>query len=111
MLVRIGTVRPIWIQYRQGRGKIAVRQMVVGDDDFHPKTIGVTNHFGRAYAGIDADDQAHTVARGLFDDLGAHPITLFQPVRHMKVYGCAENLESFLEDDDRSRSVDVIVPV
>ena len=108
----IAAIGLVGIQHRQRpRNAFARHQMVVGDDQVHPRALGGLGGGKGTDAGVHADDQPDSVGGGALDHLVAHAVAFQQPVWHVEVAAAAQQLHRRLQNDGGQRAVHVVVAV
>ena len=85
--------------------------MMIGDDDVDAALARFADHFRRANAGVDADDQRDAHGRGAFDDVGAHAVAVFQTMRNVKAGFAARHFDGLFQNDHGDGAVHVVVAV
>jgi len=111
--LRIWAAELVWIEYSQGIGHCIAgfRQMVVGHDEIETQSAGRLGLGKGPHAGIDRDDQANAFRKSRFKHARLQPVTLLEPVRHVKADRAAEHLDGGLQQDNGSGAVHVVIAV
>ena len=111
VLVRVGAVVPLRVDDCERRRQLAVRLVVVGDDQIDAELAGAPRRLGATDAAVHRDDHRHAVGVEPVDRRGLQPVTVLQPLGNEVDYVAAEELERPAEDHRRGDAVDVVVAV
>ncbi len=85
--------------------------MVIGHDHVNTERFRMRHDGVGANAGIYADDQPYSAFRRPVNGFDAHSVAVFQPVRHVKLGAAPQQIDGFLEHDNRSGSIDIVIAV
>ena len=92
-------------------GSVAVRLVMVGDDQIDAELARAPRGLGAADAAVDRDDQRHALGMQPVDRRGLEAIAVLQPFGDEVDDVAAEQLERPAQDDGRGDAVDVVVAV
>ena len=87
------------------------RQVMIGDDQVDANAPRGLGRLKGADAGVHADDHFYARRRGPFDDIIFDSVAFFDPVGDVEVSRAAAKLNRGLQDDDSSRSIDIVVAI
>ena len=92
-------------------GSVAVRLVVIGDDQVDAELARAARRLGAADAAVDRDDQRHAVGVQPIDRRRLQAVAVAQPLGDEVHDVAAEHLERAAQDDGRGDAVDVVVAV
>ena len=108
----IRAARLIGVDHGQrSRNALRARKVMVSDDQVHAQPAGCLRRSKGADPHVNADDQLDTGGGGLLDDVVAHVVAVADAVWNVEIGPAAAQLNRGLEDDDRGRTIHVVVAV
>ncbi len=85
--------------------------MMIGHDDVDAELGGVADYVVGSDSGVDADDELDAGGGRGIDHFALHSIAVEQAMRDVEGRDCAEQVETFFQDDDGGGAVDVVIAV
>ena len=99
---------------RLGQLAVALRVVVIGDDQINAELSCDLGFFDRRDAAVDADDDVGALGRERFDGLGVEAVALFESVGDVGPdvgVRAADGHEGVVEDRRGGDAVDVVVAI
>ncbi len=113
MLAGVSAVGLVGIENRESMRQAhrGFGEVMIGDDQVEVEPCGFVGGGEGADAGVDADDESHTITCSMREHLRLHAVAVAQAMRDVEADGATENLDSGLEQNDGGSAVDVVVAV
>ena len=109
VFIRIAAVVALGVDHRQRVRQIAVRLVMVGDDEIDSEFARASGCLGGANSAVDRNDERHALGVQPLDRCRLQPVTVAQTLGNEVNDFAAEQLERPPQDDGRRDAVDVIV--
>jgi hypothetical protein len=81
----VGLIQPVRVDEREGDGQYSGAFMVVDDDDFYARRLGLFERIIGHRAAIDGDDQAAATSADFYERLPRRAVAFHQPVGDIMV--------------------------
>ncbi len=92
-------------------GFVSGAEVVVGDDEVETEATRGFSLGEGAHAGVDGDDEAHSVGVSFLKHAGLQAVALVEAMRNMKSRFAAEHFDGGFEQHNSGGAVDVVVAV